>query len=227
MRLCHLAVVWSGCCALLVCLCAVVGAAGRNDGLCLCSVASITVLKKLLFNCSATIVSNTRGNLRTFFLSTSSFRCGGMVRKVASSDTLVNYMLNKTFSNVFTSHLKHHGSLELTTMLFFLSTLNSCCPRFLFFRCKGPGVSLLIAFGLCHILNNVNIKLTSTIYPVCVTRVTPSGVHKALISYGRFTVVFNVLIMCFIGCLVVNSRRGPVVLGSTTKILSIDSRSSV
>lgn len=204
-----------------------VGRAGRNDGLCLCSVASMTVLNKLLFNCSATMVSKTRGKLRTFFLATASFRCSGIVRNVASSDTLVNYILNNTLSNVFTSQLKHHGSLQLTTMLFFLSTLKSCCPRFLFFRCKGTGVGLLVAFGLCHVLKNVKIKLTSTIYPVCVTRVTPSGVHNALISYGRFTVVFNVLIICFMGCLVLNSRRGPIVLGSTTNALSMDDRSSV
>ncbi len=85
-----------------------------------------------------------------------------------------------------------------------------------------------MTFGTCHILNNVNIKLTSTMYPVCVTRVTPSRVHNALISYGRFTVVFNVLIICFIGCVVVNSRIGPVLIGSTmSNALSMDPRSSV
>ncbi len=115
----------------------VVGPARRKGELCLCSVAAITVLNKLLFNCSATIVSNTRGKLRTFFLATASFRCSGIVRNVASSDTLVKYIVNNTVSNFLTSQLKHHGSLHLTSILFFLSTLKSCCPRFLFFSCKG------------------------------------------------------------------------------------------
>lgn len=160
----------------------VVGCARGNDGLCLFSVILMTIVKNLLFNCSATIVSNTSGKLRTFFVNTSSFICASAVRNVASSDTLVKYVVNDTLSKFFTSGLKHGGSLFVTNILFFLSTLNSCCPRFLFFSCNIPSCSLLITFGFCHMLKKVNMNLTSTVYPVCVTRVTPDGVHKALMS---------------------------------------------
>lgn len=57
-------------------------------------------------------------------------------------------------------------------------------------------------------------KLTSTIYPVCVTRVTPSRVHNGLISYGRFTVVFNVLMICFIGCVVGSNVPSRILISS-------------
>lgn len=93
-----------------------------NSGTCLFSVIVITMLNNLLFNCSATIVSNTRGNLRTFFGNTNSFRCASIVRKFASSDTLVNYVVNDSLSNLFTDELNHGHSLVFTNIYFFLST---------------------------------------------------------------------------------------------------------
>lgn len=93
----------------------------------------------------------------------------------------MNYLINTLDTKGVDSHFKEGPVLALTTKLFVYATVNANTTRSFAF------------FGVFELVNKFTVNVTSDLSPVCVTRVTPTRLHKHFISVGRLAIMLNVL----------------------------------
>lgn len=171
-----------GCCGFEV------GVGERGGPLFLC--AFVAIFNKLVIKLGVTNVSKTIPFLRRRFVLSS------VTLKLIMDVLAMNYLYNTLLKKNFDSHCNERGIVFSSTIFFVISSLN--------YTLSNGLISLLIF----HLVYKLNVKIVSTMTPVCVSRVSPTQLEKALISCGRLTVIVKVLVTCVMSCVLLSCRQG-------------------
>lgn len=190
-------------------------------------ITSVAILGGLFFGHDTAVMSGAERGLGAFFLSASNFQYSRVVHGAASFSALIDYVPGGALSDVFTSRLEHHSSLQLATVLFFLSALDSYYPGVLFFECGRPNMDLLIAFNLYHVPGGIGVGLTSTIRPIYTAEIAPPSIRGTLVSCNQLAIIFGVLVVYFVNYLVTGDHQNPIILKDAADVLLVSAESDM
>jgi SP family xylose:H+ symportor-like MFS transporter len=101
-------------------------------------------------------------------------------------------------SGVFASKLGRKKSLQVASVLFFLSALGSGYPEFLFFKEGDTSLGVLIAFNIYRIIGGVGVGLASAISPMYIAEIAPADIRGKLVSWNQFAIIFGMLVVYFV-----------------------------
>jgi SP family xylose:H+ symportor-like MFS transporter len=152
----------------------------------------VATLGGLLFGYDTAVISGAEKALQTYF------HTSNLIHGITTSSALIGCIIGGAVSGVFASKLGRKKSLQVASVLFFLSALGSGYPEFLFFKEGDTSLGVLIAFNIYRIIGGVGVGLASAISPMYIAEIAPADIRGKLVSWNQFAIIFGMLVVYFV-----------------------------
>ena len=174
---------------------------GQNKAY-LFSIVLIAIIGGLLFGYDTAVVSGAEQALGRFFEGASDFNYNNLMHGFTASSALIGCVIGGAISGFLASRLGRKKSLLVAGALFFVSAVGSWCPESGIMPYGEPSLALLVMFNLYRIIGGIGVGLASAVCPMYIAEISPAKIHKTLISYNQFTIIFGMLVVYFVNYLI-------------------------
>jgi len=152
----------------------------------------VATLGGLLFGYDTAVISGAEKALQAYF------HTSNLIHGITTSSALIGCIIGGAVSGVFASKLGRRKSLQVASVLFFLSALGSGYPEFLFFKQGSASLDVLIAFNIYRIMGGIGVGLASAISPMYIAEIAPADIRGKLVSWNQFAIIFGMLVVYFV-----------------------------
>ncbi|MEJ8765464.1 D-xylose transporter XylE [Oceanobacillus sp. HCA-5259] len=160
------------------------------------SITLIATLGGLLFGYDTAVISGAEQSIQLYLID--SLGLSSLVHGLTVSSALIGCIIGGLISGYFSNNLGRKNSLIIAAILFFLSSLGSAYPEFLFFNIGEPSISLLITFNIYRIIGGIGVGMASAISPTYIGEIAPQEIRGKLVSWYQFAVIFGQLVVYFV-----------------------------
>jgi len=160
------------------------------------SITLVATIGGLLFGYDTAVISGAEKSIETFLvkpLGLSTFIHGATV-----SSALIGCIIGGAISGFMSNRMGRKNSLFIAGILFFLSSLASAYPEFLFFQQGEPSIGLLFAFNIYRIIGGIGVGMASAICPMYIGEIAPAEIRGRLVSCNQFAIIFGMLVVYFV-----------------------------
>ncbi|RLL47045.1 D-xylose transporter XylE [Oceanobacillus piezotolerans] len=168
------------------------------------SITLIATLGGLLFGYDTAVISGAEQSIQIYLID--SLGLGSFVHGLTVSSALIGCIIGGLISGFFSNSIGRRNSLIIAAILFFVSSLGSAYPEFLFFNVGEPTTSLLITFNLYRILGGIGVGMASAISPTYIGEIAPQEIRGKLVSWYQFAVIFGQLVVYFVNWGIANGQ---------------------
>jgi len=160
------------------------------------SITLIATLGGLLFGYDTAVISGAEQSLQLYLID--SLGLSSFVHGLTVSSALIGCIIGGLISGYFSNSIGRKNALIIAAVLFFLSSLGSAYPEFLFFDAGEPSIALLITFNIYRIIGGIGVGMASAISPTYIGEIAPPEIRGKLVSWYQFAVIFGQLVVYFV-----------------------------
>ncbi|NLT04428.1 MAG: D-xylose transporter XylE [Bacteroidales bacterium] len=156
----------------------------------------VATLGGLLFGYDTAVISGAEKALQSYLIN--SLGLGSFAHGATVSSALIGCIIGGALSGLFSRRLGRKRSLQVASVLFFVSALGSAYPEFLFFNVGEPSMGLLWAFNVYRIIGGIGVGLASAVCPMYIGEIAPADIRGRLVSFNQFAIIFGMLVVYFV-----------------------------
>ncbi|WP_078379004.1 D-xylose transporter XylE [Sutcliffiella halmapala] len=156
----------------------------------------VATLGGLLFGYDTAVISGAEGALQAYFAD--NLNLSSLVHGLTVSSALIGCIIGGLLSGYCSNRFGRKPTLIIAALLFFVSSLGSAYPEFLFFTKGDPTIALLITFNLYRIIGGIGVGLASAVSPMYIGEIAPPSIRGRLVSLNQFAIIFGMLVVYFV-----------------------------
>ena len=164
----------------------------------------IATLGGLLFGYDTAVISGAEKSLETYLILP--LNLSSIIHGATVSSALIGCILGGIISGYLSNNFGRKRSLQIASILFFLSALGSAYPEFLFFSKGEPSMGLLVVFNLYRILGGIGVGLASAVCPTYIGEIAPADIRGRLVLFNQFAIIFGMLVVYFVNWGIANGQ---------------------
>jgi SP family xylose:H+ symportor-like MFS transporter len=156
----------------------------------------VATIGGLLFGYDTAVISGAEKAIQNYLINP--LGLGAFAHGATVSSALIGCIIGGALSGILSRRLGRKRSLQLASVLFFLSALGSGFPEFLFFNAGEPTMGLLWMFNFYRILGGIGVGLASAVVPMYIGEIAPADIRGRLVSFNQFAIIFGMLVVYFV-----------------------------
>lgn len=177
---------------------------GKKNNSYIFAITFVATLGGLLFGYDTAVISGAEQSLEAYLIV--SLGLNSLVHGATVSSALIGCIIGGAISGWLSTRLGRKRTLQVASVLFFISALGSGFPEAFFFTKNEPSIALLAMFNFYRILGGVGVGLASAVSPMYISEIAPADIRGRLVSLNQFAIILGMLIVYFVNWGIANGQ---------------------
>jgi MFS transporter, SP family, xylose:H+ symportor len=156
----------------------------------------VATLGGLLFGYDTAVISGAEMSIQKYLIESQGLST--LIHGLTTSSALIGCIVGGAISGILAPFFGRKKSLQIASVLFFISALGSAYPEFLFFHRGEPSIGLLLMFNFYRLIGGIGVGLASAISPMYIGEIAPANIRGKLVSINQFAIIFGMLVVYFV-----------------------------
>ena len=156
----------------------------------------VATLGGLLFGYDTAVISGAEMSIQKYLIESQGLST--LIHGLTTSSALIGCIVGGAISGILAPFFGRKKSLQIASVLFFISALGSAYPEFLFFHKGEPSIGLLLMFNFYRLIGGIGVGLASAISPMYIGEIAPANIRGKLVSINQFAIIFGMLVVYFV-----------------------------
>jgi len=177
---------------------------GKKNNSYIFAITFVATLGGLLFGYDTAVISGAEQSLEAYLIVP--LGLNSLVHGATVSSALIGCIIGGAISGWLSTRLGRKRTLQVASVLFFISALGSGFPETFFFTKNEPSIALLAMFNFYRILGGVGVGLASAVSPMYISEIAPADIRGRLVSLNQFAIILGMLVVYFVNWGIANGQ---------------------
>ena len=177
---------------------------GKKNTAYIFAITFVATLGGLLFGYDTAVISGAEQSLEAFLIEP--LGLNSLVHGATVSSALIGCIIGGAISGLLSTRFGRKRSLQIASVLFFVSALGSGFPETLFFTKGDASIGLLAMFNFYRIIGGIGVGLASALSPMYISEIAPADIRGKLVSLNQFAIILGMLIVYFVNWGIANGQ---------------------
>lgn len=168
------------------------------------AITFVATLGGLLFGYDTAVISGAEQSLEAFLIEP--LGLNSLMHGATVSSALIGCIIGGAVSGLLSTRFGRKRTLQIASVLFFLSALGSGFPETFLFTKGEPSLGLLAMFNFYRITGGIGVGLASALSPMYISEIAPADIRGKLVSLNQFAIILGMLIVYFVNWGIANGQ---------------------